>query len=402
MDYRHINPLSKLKQFWKNNLDEITQDKGLVFFGFLLAITHVIHFIYYHPGMARLMGKGSDGVCLPFIPGCTELRFLSAEQVGWVINGYGFFAIVTAVLFFFSSRQRLAVALLLFLQVFKNFIIFHDARLYSAHNYITNFLTVLFVLAPRKRNSIKILFVLVYFWSGIMHLNPQWLDGTLVRNGWIFFPSYLEYQTVYVVILQILFSWFLLSGRTVLFWTAFAQFVLFHLISYTVIQWLYPTIMLVLLLGLVGFRLLGVQNEKPVFIRSKVYSSDIIVLSLFSFLQLIPRLLPTKLQLYGDGRFFYSMHQYNAGIECVSESRVIFKSGRTEQVDLLAVLPFLHPRLRCEPVVTEGAAKAICKKFQNDSDFDRLDVKLKSKLQGSSEDFETIIDKAVFCKSEGQ
>ena len=380
-------------RFINKNIEEILKDRGLILLGIILSFTHIVYSFYFRPGstMFLFLGEGTNGICFWPSSHCSDYRFLSEDSSAGVIYLYRSLAIASLLGFFFSKTRRWAILILALATVAKNFIIFHDARLYSGHNYITNFLFVIYFFLPHKRFYIKLQFVLVYFWSGIMHLNPQWLDGRLLE-GWKFFPEQLTLQTHYVVFLQVVMSWSLLSQK--LRWVLFAwiQLIFFHAISFTYIHWLYPVMMLLLLLAFPAF--LWTKPPQMFTKRSFFREPGFVLACIFSLLQLVPRFISYETFLRGDGRFFYSMHQFHAGSSCQA---IASQEDKKQTIDLLKVMPFVHERMKCEPVVIIAAAREICRKNKNAKSWH---VTLRSTMTGDSSGEVQVFDIPNFCESE--
>jgi hypothetical protein len=392
-----------LSEYWRRNVSEICSDPVLVFVGVVLAITHALQgFFFLEPwAMSTIWIKGSEGACYPFFRNCLDWRFFSPLGASAALYTYIAFALATAVLLISRRNRQLGIGFLVLLQLAKNFFMLHDVRLYSAHNYTLNFFALIYLFLPEKKKGLQAFLVLMYFFSGILHFKEQWLSGVIMHaQEWPILPNWIAAQSIYVVVLEAGLCWFLLARSPFLFWFSFSQFLLFHLVSFALIEWLYPSVMILVISLFPVARVFDsvIKNQSWLtWLRMKEARTTVIVLSLFSGLQAYAKLQPTEGILLGDGRYFYAMHQFHSAVECEGTAELAFKDGRVENKDLREVLPFVHNRMLCEPIITRDAGDVLCRRMRHNPDFINLRLRLKSRFVDQKGPFMTVIDSTEFC-----
>jgi hypothetical protein len=180
--------------------------------------------------------------------------------------------------------------------------------------------------------------------------------------------------------------WGLWARSRWIFWAALAQLCLFHVLSYSVVSFFYPLLMLGLLSIFPLCRLMG-TDPRPAFSKPALG-----LVALFSLLQLMPYFFPGDTALTGEGRLF-ALHMFDAKIECQSRAIVRRADGSSAAVDLF--MP-LVPRIQCDPIVYLSRAKALCERLRHSPGFIDLDLQLESK-RTSDPRAVPVIDLPGFC-----
>ena len=100
------------------------------------------------------------------------------------------------------------------LTLFKLFILALDFRLRRNQHYMALWITGAFLLVPGRREALRLLLVLFYFWAGTLKLNWEWLSGAgLYRPLWLIHGRELIMAAcAYVIVMELVLAWGLLSA----------------------------------------------------------------------------------------------------------------------------------------------------------------------------------------------
>jgi len=330
---------------------------------------------------------------LALLSDCYQFRLLSSDAWGQVVALFFFLSIVNAYLFVSSQRAAAGCVLLMAMLIFKTAIILQDYRLALNHHYMYAWIAVTFLFLPAKRATIPALLVTMYAWAGVLKITPgsEWLTGYgFFGRRPLGLPAFLiPAECAYVVVLELVFIWGLLSRRNWIQWTTLAQVTLFHIASFWIVGFFYP-LQMFLLLAIIPLTRMWPQIGS---VRSGSRAwplATVLTVSALCIAQLIPRTFPGDPALTGEGRMF-ALNMFDAPIECRAEG-VLQESGGRPQVIPLRV-PFLQTRLRCDPIVYLSAAQAICRRL---GDRTNLRLSLVSRRMRSGP-FQTVVDIDSFC-----
>ena len=162
--------------------------------------------------------------------------------------------------------------------------------------------------------------MLFYFWAGTLKLNWEWVSGgALYRPLWLLTGPAVVAACAYVVVLELVIVWGLLSRRSWIFWSSLAQVLLFHVMSFAVVGWFYPLLMFALLAIFPLARCIPGAPPEP---ASASASSGGACRgrrsrwrSRFSLVQLTTHLYPGDTAITGEGRLF-ALHMFDARVVC--------------------------------------------------------------------------------------
>ena len=161
--------------------------------------------------------------------------------------------------------------------------------------------------------------------------------------------------------------WGLLSKNRIWFWATLAQLFLFHLISYSVVSYFYPLLMLSIL---AIYPLCRMANDKANLLfqalRGRAGWASYAVILFFSLLQINARSMPGDSSITGEGRNF-ALNMFDAKIECNALAELRFKD-KNELVNLQDRLPI---RLRCDPFIYWSRARRLCENLKAQSRISR-------------------------------
>ena len=185
-------------------------------------------------------------------------------------------------------------------------------------HYMAFFVALVFLAFPAKRRLLQYLIVLFYFWAGTLKLNRDWLSGEVSSTGEVRGcpTGWCRSACAYVVVLEMVLVFGLLSRRRWLFWATLGQLLLFHVMSYPVVGFYYPSLMCALLVDLpaVAARGAGSRPREPRDARTgREPVSTYVLLAGFSLLQLVPHAVPGRLRHHRGGSAVRAPHVRRPG-----------------------------------------------------------------------------------------
>src|SRR5690606_33730392 len=140
-----------------------------------------------------------------------------------------------------------AYFLLLLATGLKAFVYLNDYRFMGNFHYMHYWALVAFLFILDKIRTLQFLIVFFYVAASLLKFNLEWLSGAAMLRETFLQGKWLEWACYYVVLLESFFVWGLLSRKPRLFGLTFGQIVLFHLYSFLVVGFYYPSIMACLL-----------------------------------------------------------------------------------------------------------------------------------------------------------
>jgi len=350
--------------FFRAQIAEIERDAALRWYGVAMAFLHVVTYLYWvDQRVAAFVGAGAEPICWPLVPECGALRVLSPAGIALVLRAYFAAAVGTGILF--ASRRLVpwAYVSLLLVNALKLAIMLLDYRLRMNQHYMAFFTTFAYLFVPAKRDGLRVLITLFYFWAGTLKLNWEWISGAgLYRPMWPFAGAGVVVACVYVIVLELVVTWGLLAQRAWIFWAALGQFLLFHAMSWQVVGFFYPLLMFAVLAIFPLSRLVAPADAPEGLLHSllarrgarPVYA----LAALFSVLQLVPYTFPGDRTLTGEGRL-YALHMFDARAICSGWADLHLADGTTARRDLK---PPLDTRIGCDPIVYWNRARNLCRR----------------------------------------
>ncbi len=388
---------------WRN-VAEIEADAALQAYGAFLAVTHVLTAILWARAqpIVALLDPATLPICWPFFEDCWAWRILGRSALIAALAGYAALAVATYVLFTLGSGVAAAAwPALLLTTAFKLAILVQDYRLRLNQHYMALWATAVFLFVPHKRRVLPYLLVAFYVAAGLLKLNGEWLSGAALLGSrpYLVPEPLVPLACAYVVVLQLAIAPLLLAERRWLFWPAFVQIVAFHVVSWGVVGFFYPTLMLALLTIFPLVRFIppprGETDARLVALLSgRETRSAYVVLGAFAALQALPWLYPGDVTITGEGRLF-ALHMFDAPVECRGTA-TLHRAGRPDQrVELSTVVP---ARIHCDPIVYLSLANSLCRRYAASTDFLDLDLELRAKHPGN-EGFQSVVDVDAFCRT---
>ena len=401
---------SLISRFLGGNIEEIGRDPALRIYGAAIALLHVLAFAHWewmHPLTQHLDPRVGPAVCWPFFESCYDWRLLSPAGVQQFLWAYCLFAVATMALF--SRRRLVPVAwwALLALSLVKSLILFQDYRLRLNQHYMTDWVTLAFLFVPSKRRAIPYLVASFYFWSGTLKLTPDWFSGAALhgRKPLGVPPALVPASCVYVVLLELVVVFGLLARRGWVFWSALAQFVAFHIASWPIVQFFYPTLMFAILTIFPLARYVadpahpGASRPRavdlPGFFRGREVRSVYGIVAAFALFQLVPFAFPGDRGLTGEGRLF-ALHMFDAPLECVVAATVEDGAGGRRTIAL--EVPLLPVRVRCDPIVYFSVARQLCARLAERDPSATLALTLNTRRLGEPH-YHPVVEQPDFCRA---
>ena len=385
--------------FLRAQIAEIERDDALRWYGVAMAFVHVVTYLYWvDQRIVTFVSAQAEPICWPLVPACENIRVLSAAGVALLLRAYFAAAIGAGLLFAVRRLVPWAYVGLVLVNVLKLAVMLLDYRLRMNQHYMGFFAAFAYLLVPGKRDALRVLVTLFYFWAGTLKLNWEWMSGAgLYRPMWPFASVGVIVACAYVIVLELGVAWGLLAQRAWIFWAAFAQFLVFHALSWQVVGFFYPLLMFAVLAIFPLSRLVAPADRPEGLLialgRGREARSVYALAAVFSLLQLIPYAFPGDRALTGQGRL-YALHMFDARAACVGWADLHNADGTTTRRDLK--LP-LDTRIACDPIVYFNRARNLCR--QRDAGrvaFEDLDLFLSARRSSEGE-LKRVIATRGFC-----
>lgn len=368
-----------MRKFLRSGFDEF-KDPVVRYFGVALALIHLVTIGFYLQHSVLEIAASDFPVCWPFFPNCFDWPAWSSVFTKSYLTVYGVFAAASAFLFF-SNRLRLAWVLSALSLVLKFGLLFKDYRMMGNYHYMIQIAHLLFLLYPLKRQVIGVALVGFYVAAGTLKFNFEWLSGAAlleepIVKGWL-----LVFLCAYVVILEMIVSFALMSTNRKIFALALAQFLVFHIYSYGQVGFFYPVVMI----GLLSiFYLPRILNVPATQFGHWNRAGVLIPVLVFVLAQFVPaafsgRVFGGESAITGEGRIF-SLNMFDARTDCQITERAHFGADTVE-----TDVKFRYMRIRCDPISVVGLQRARCAYLKkNVPSFRDLDVYMNSKINSGT------------------
>src|SRR4030095_10304830 len=174
--------------FIRSQIAEIERDDALRWYGAALAFLHVVTYLFWvDQRIVAWVHAEAEPICWPLMPECERLRVLSAAGAALLLRAYFAAAIGAGLLFAWRRLVPWAYAVLVLVNLLKLGIMLLDYRLRMNQHYMGFLSTFANLVVPGKRDALRFLFTLFYFWAGTLKLNWEWISGAgLYRPMWPF------------------------------------------------------------------------------------------------------------------------------------------------------------------------------------------------------------------------
>ncbi|CAN5406901.1 hypothetical protein BH10BDE1_BH10BDE1_30750 [soil metagenome] len=347
------------------------EDPVLRNFGVAIAIAHLLTIIFYLQFSVVEIFRSPFPICWPFLPNCYAGPAWSQNAIYAYLIFYGAAALLSAVAFL-SGRIRVGWILSFATLLLKLILFFKDYRMMGNYHYMIHIIHLLFLFYPLKRKVIPMMLVAIYVSAGALKFNFEWLSGAALLTEPMAKGGLLVAMCTYVVILEMIVSFGLLSKNRNILRLSLAQFFIFHVFSYGQVGFFYPCVMLSLLS--IFYLPILLRRDGFRFSREKL-AVQLAPLFLFAAAQLAPLAFVGDSSLTGQGRIF-SLNMFDARSECLIE-----EIARFDLVSIETNPKFSYVRIHCDPVTVIGLERAKCAALKKVPGFRDLDVYVNSKKQ---------------------
>lgn len=329
--------------------------------------------------------------CWPYFQSCGEYYFLSTLPYGYSQPALytGLFGIlILAVMFMRQRRWVIAHLCLLVVFLFKTFVVFvYAADFGKNYDYYDIVVGVTFLLLPHKLFFTRVSFVMLYFLAATSKFHESWIVGTYFTSLQLGLPIFSNtvtpFITNFVIGLQTVGAWFLLSANKMHQRIAFGFFLFFHFYSGLLVFYRYMTTSIPLLIILFGP--LNTVVKTPLTKKSLFGWSFFALLIVF---QLVPYFIEGDQKMTQEGNR-YGLYMFDANHQCISNYEIKFTDGR---VEANRVESFVAQQ-RCNPYNSWFYLKRRC---LSDSSIVRASFTFDHSINGGP--FYRIVDTANACE----
>jgi hypothetical protein len=344
----------------KKQVAEIEQNPLLTIFGFFLTFTHALTFLFLRQNRySYVVTRADENVCWPFFPWCHEIPWSSAGLIRDLLDVYLAIAILTLIAFTFR-KIRLAYGLSIVLFVSKFILLSMSYKFMGNYHYMPQIVQLLWLFVPGKFDLIRLIVVSFYLAAGLIKFNTEWLSGAALIQAPVLKGPLLSFALHAVVFLETVLVFGLLSSRRWLQGAVLAALVGFHVFSWHIVGYFYPSIMACLLSIFVLNLIHWDPSENRLLLRlfeMKFPKPTLVVLVIFFICQAIPQTLAKDSALGGIHRLA-ALNMMDAWAEC---SPVLIQeqpSGGFRQFEIFKTSTAV--RTKCDPIVFLNQLQRMC------------------------------------------
>jgi len=339
--------MSKLVKHYRRifKIDEIVDDVVLHWYSGALLLGFFITFNAWIAKKSTTLAGAEAGnnVCWPIFQNCRDYIWLSGLPEGYSQTSVfmAMFGVMLGCVYGMYRKKWDLVhfgILLLFIVKFYFSALTNESGNYD---YYHNAFCIIYLFFGHKKFFAQLTLVFFYFLSVATKIHPSWVLGqyfTALKTGLPFVPYGAEIvATNFLMVMEMVGAWFLLSKNKILQRSAFTFFVIFHLYSGILVEYRYPATVLPPLLILFG----------PFFKKPEIPPIDFRSIPGWSFmagflvLQMIPHMIPGDEKLTLEGNF-YGLFMFEANHQCYGK----FTDGDGKKVsDFLSTAA----NERCDP-----------------------------------------------------
>ncbi len=374
-----------MTKFWQKQIQEIQADWSLPFYGAALSLTHVWTYMYWARYSFFVNSQSrinAEPICFPFFPSCDLFRdFFSPQTWQVVLFVYLALAVATTVFFFTRNLVPIACKMLAGLTLFKFLLHMSNYNFMGNYHYMAYFVTLAYLLLPHKKSLIKYLIVVFYIAAGSLKINIDWLSGAAMIRLPFVSGSFYIFSLFYVVLLELVLIFGVLSSKNWVRWITFAQLLAFHAFSWHIVGFYYPLVM---------FSILSLFFlDEWLFLKKGVTVPPLLTdlfqrcapkvvyttLGLFILMQLLPFIMVSDASLSGAPRLS-SLNMFDSKTHCHA---IYLADTERGQVHLQAPEKNLGVRLKCDPLIFLNQAHQLCRKNKDYKEIKKLSLALFSR-----------------------
>lgn len=351
--------------FIEKNITEIKNSKVLVYFGAVLLLLNILFFSSYWNWVQIFREQEIQYGCWSFFPNCLEVHQALPE---WFFKLYVLIVVLlvlVGVVSFILRRIFVACLCLFVVSLLKIGFIAQTSYLIGNINLITFLVSFSFLFIPQKINTIRWFLILVYFISGLLKLNHDWLS--LSSLGPIpFIPDWLSLILIRVLIVFEVFIVFLLIyGKKIERKIVFFFLIVFHLMSLYWIDYLFPLSMIGLLSIFLFVWIFPPEQKKHV----QLSLSGKLLIFGYLFFHFARWLLPGDYALTNVSSPL-TLNHYDSRTICATWSVIQFDN---EWIELDFSPHRRHQKIYCDPLQYKMQAERACaeliESYKNFKDF---------------------------------
>lgn len=375
--------------------DELRDSRALRFYGIALCATHLLTWIFWsgRTGLSAAL-HGTAPICWPFFEDCARVRPILLPWTDGLLGAYPVLIVLAAFLWLSPRLVPAAWWALLAVNLIKVFLFAQDYRAMGNYHYMPFIVNALFLLVPARRFVIPLALVGFYLGAGVLKLNAEWLTGAALFRPTILEGGWLRAALISVIFLELFVIWFILARGLLLRALALASLIVFHLYSWHLVGFFYPTIMFALLAyfpiiwwtrerTLTLADLLGARLPAPAWIYAVIFTTA----------QAIPHLRGGDSAVTGDGRFF-SLNMFDAYTRC---QLLLIRTEADSRWSLSKIRTDVGPRIACDPLTYLSEVQGLCREVAASSPASRIDWHLMSRRRTDSRD-RLIVSAKDVCK----
>ncbi len=296
--------------------------------------SYFIAFQTWVSGNAVTIDSVANGtyVCRAYFQECARFYFFQSLPEGYSQNIFYMFLFGTLLATaYFMYKQEWVKA---HMALLPSYIWHASVTLFLTELGIGNYDYYLFIFATfilfvsHKEFFMKLVLVMFYFLSTSAKIHETWILGTYfsaLKTGLPLFPDWsIPLFTNFVIFMEMVAAWFLMSRNVIVQRSVFVFFVVFHLYSGILVWYRYPATVLPTLFILFG----PLYRFTPVPLDKRAITGWIAVILMF-LSQMTP------LAIYGDEKLTlegntYGMYMFEANHQCISTVNYVYADGRVD------------------------------------------------------------------------
>lgn len=349
--------------YFKKNLYEIQNDTTLKITGCFLAFAHTITAYDWITNHVEKVYSTNyiRTACYPFFQNCWKVEFFDLINFKYVLFVYLILSFLTG-FFFITSKIKLAYILSIALLLIKFVMVFSRYNVMGNYHTMHFLACICYLFFSQKRVVYVYIICIFYFCAGLLKFNQEWMSGAaLVGPPPYFGPFLLVASLAYVIILETALIWGLLSKYKAIRFVTLLQLFIFHLYSYFIVGYFYPSIM-ICLLSMIWVPYIITDNFKFNYHFFSLNKMNMFFIFALIFLNILPKIQYDDPALDGKRRFL-RFNMLDARTEC--NQILLLKTPHT--VQNLSIAKTLRAlRVHCDPVSYQAYIDRICSELEKD------------------------------------
>jgi len=313
------------------NTHEVESSRPLqaVYWALVLGFFLFLQSLIFQPVGYLQQRESLSFVCPEYFRSCSDYFFLQAMP--WGFSYQILLTFLCALLFgsaYFAVFQRWGLAQLLLVPLFllKAALAFFQSTEISIPFETYHLLPCfIFIFCRYKGEGLRWAFVILYVLSGLVKLDEGWIAGSYFSALKLGLPlvstEMIPLATNFVILMELVGAWLLLSERWAVRFYPFVFFVVFHLFSIVFVGLRYPSLALPYLLILYGRKPSVRSAISPLAAVSLIF---VIAANIYPFFRA------------GDHKVTYegmtlAMNMFDANRQVISKEKTVYKDGTSRE-----------------------------------------------------------------------